>query len=490
MDFETNADGESVSLLKCKVCCNYKERLGNFHLAYIEGSVNVKTSSFKEHAESEMHKHTMRLHKKSLGTVAISSTPIVQSFASCSMDKVTLERTKKKFDIAYFIAKEGLAFTKMKALCDLQERHGVDVGTTYRNDHACSSFVEFIALEEKEKLVQALSRSRFYSFQVDSSTDVANVEEELFLVMYLESSAATADGKVQVVNKFFCVQQPTLSTAEGLYQCFEKAMKYMGIEDSWKAKTIGVGCDGTSVNLGKKNGLAALLKREIPWVICFWCLAHRLELSIKDALSGTFFGFIDEFLLQVYYVYERSPKKCRELEEIVSELKGCLDSTEMPKEGGTRPLRASGTRFITHKVAALNRIIDRFGAYISHLLSLIENPKVKSTDKAKLCDYVKKWKNFKVLLGCACFADLLKPASILCKVLQEDELCIVRAIEQIMKTKKNIDKLKGMEFESLPTVRKVLARITEDRKYQGVKVLQYEAGKVCEVQLGWLGRQN
>ena len=86
--------------------------------------------------------------------------------------------------------------------------------------------------------------------------------------MYLESSTATADGKVQVVNKFFCVQQPTLSTAEGLYQCFEKAMKYMGIEDSWKAKTIGVGCDGTSVNLGKKNGLAALLKREIPWVIC------------------------------------------------------------------------------------------------------------------------------------------------------------------------------------------------------------------------------
>ena len=91
----------------------------------------------------------------------------------------------------------------MKALCDLQERHGVDVGTTYRNDHTCSSFVEFIVLEEKEKLVQALSRSRFYSFQVDSSTDVANVEEELFLVMYLESSAATADGKVQVVNKFF-----------------------------------------------------------------------------------------------------------------------------------------------------------------------------------------------------------------------------------------------------------------------------------------------
>ena len=152
-------------------------------------------------------------------------------------------------------------------------------------------------------------------------------------------------------------------------------------------------------------------------MICFWCLSHRLELSIKDAHGGSLFGLIDEFLLQIYYVNEKSPKKCKELEEIVVELKGCLEPTVMPKEGGTRPLRASGTRFVSYKVAALNRIIDRFGAYISHLMILIEDPKVKSTDKAKLRGYLKKWKNFKVLVGCACISDLLKPASILCKVL-------------------------------------------------------------------------
>jgi len=31
-----------------------------------------------------------------------------------------------------------------------------------------------------------------------------------------------------------------------------------------------------------------------------WCLAHRLELSVKDALKDTFFKEIDELLLQVY----------------------------------------------------------------------------------------------------------------------------------------------------------------------------------------------
>jgi len=219
----------------------------------------VKTSSFKEYADNKMHKRAMELQRKSQGTVTINDVPIVQSLAASTMDKVALERTKKKFDVAYFIAKEGLAFTKMKSLCELEERHGVDIGPAY---HACSNFVEYIALEEKYRLVQALSKSRFYSFQVDSSADVANVEEELFLVIYLESSSSAVDGKVQIVNKFFCVQQPVRSTVEGLYNCFESAMAYMGIEESWKMKMVGLGCDDTNINLGKKKSLQALLKEE------------------------------------------------------------------------------------------------------------------------------------------------------------------------------------------------------------------------------------
>ena len=38
------------------------------------------------------------------------------------MDK---DQTKKKFDVAYMMAKEKMAFTKMKPLCELEKRHGV-----------------------------------------------------------------------------------------------------------------------------------------------------------------------------------------------------------------------------------------------------------------------------------------------------------------------------------------------------------------------------
>ena len=124
----------------------------------------------------------------------------------------------------------------------------------------------------------------------------------------------------------------------------------------------------------------------------FWCLAHRLELSLKDALGSTYFSVIDDMLMRIYYLYEKSPKKCVELADVVDELKQCLEESDMPTRGN-RPLRACGTRFVAHKVAALGRLIDRYGAYLDHLTSLIEDPKVKSVDKEKLQGYIRKWRD-------------------------------------------------------------------------------------------------
>ena len=42
----------------------------------------------------------------------------------------------------------------------------------------------------------------------------------------------------------------------------------------------------------------------------------------------------------------------------------------MPTTGGDRPVHACGTRFVTHKVAALERIINQLGAYLSHIRSI------------------------------------------------------------------------------------------------------------------------
>ena len=73
------------------------------------------------------------------------------------------------------------------------------------------------------------------------------------------------------------------------------------------------------------HGLKGYFEEAVPWIIMFWCLAHRLELAVKDALKSTLFDDVDDILLRAYYIYKWSPKKCRKLEEIVATLKECLD---------------------------------------------------------------------------------------------------------------------------------------------------------------------
>ena len=94
--------------------------------------------------------------------------------------------------------------------------------------------------------------------------------------------------------------------------------------------------------------LKGLVESKIPWIFWMWCLAHRLELAIKDALKGSSFDDVDEMLLRLYYLYHKSPKKCHQLEEIIVQVRGCIldDSTACK---GKKPISTSGTRWIAHK---------------------------------------------------------------------------------------------------------------------------------------------
>jgi hypothetical protein len=128
-----------------------------------------------------------------------------------------------------------------------------------------------------------------------------------------------------VCHKFFAVRRPKRGDACGLFQCFKAAIirEFVGV-DNWKEKLMGLGCDGTNVNIAA-GGLRGYLEEAVPWIVVFWCLAHRLELSLKDALARTFFSTTDDMLMREYYLYEKSPKKCVQLAEIVDELRQCLE---------------------------------------------------------------------------------------------------------------------------------------------------------------------
>lgn len=66
---------------------------------------------------------------------------------------------------------------------------------------------------------------------------------------------------------------------------------------------------------------------------------------------------------------------------------------------------------------------------------------------------------------------------VLCKVLQEDEVCVVRVIESLLQSKQNLDSLKTTTFAKLPDVKKVLNRIKKEEgivTYQQAEITNYD----------------
>ena len=190
-----------------------------------------------------------------------------------------------------------------------------------------------------------------------------------------------------------------------------------------------------------------LIEKEHQWILRMWCLAHRLELSLKDCLSGTVFDSIDEMLIKLYYLYEKKPKKCPELEELVSELGEFISFTDR----GLRPVHASGSRWICHKINAMRRILSKYGAYTMHLTALSEDRSVCSTDRAKLQGYCEQWVDCKYVLGCALFVDLLNPCAAFSKAMQAEEIDILGALMGLLRSLKEIEKLASLPLSGWPT---------------------------------------
>ena len=126
-------------------------------------------------------------------------------------------------------------------------------------------------------------------------------------------------------------------TAEGIKASIEETFARIGLT-TFTERLTGLNVDSTNVNRGIHRGLAALMKQQSPWLQVIHCFNHRVELALKDTFSTTSFSKIDEMLMKLYYLYQKSPKRLRELRELATAYGGIQ-----------KPTKATSTRWIEHK---------------------------------------------------------------------------------------------------------------------------------------------
>ena len=478
-------DRAIVATVWCDVCRKFEESIRgmkNFSNVWIEGSSNHKTSNITDHASSEQHKTAMsrlRIHQAKARNEKITTySAIAKSLLTISdSEKAAL---RKKFDICFVMAKEGIPFAKYPVLFDLEARHGCGLGISYKNAGSARSFTYYIAESQRQSFINLFSSVPYFSFLLDGSTDEGNIEQEVVVLQYCSRNDNSSE--ITSICRYFSIQSPGKADADGLIQCLGDALRAIGIhnllerdsvvEGEQKPILIGGCTDGAAVNIAQQRGMRGKLQEVLPWLFWGWCYTHRLELACKDSLSSPIFREVEEMLLRLYYIYHKSPKKSHELLVIASELKEIFS---LP-DGGSIPIRSQGSRWITHKRKALQRFVDRFGVYIAHLTSLSEDSTVKGDDRAKLKGYVKKWVQSKYLIASAMYIDILKAPSILSLSLQEGSLDIVQALHCILKSVKALKSLAKGDPREWPTVKLVIDRIKEENgssTYQNVPLKSY-----------------
>ena len=240
-------------------------------------------------------------------------------------------------------------------LAKLEKRHGVDIGNSYLNKARAQEFTHYIAESQRLQLRRKLKDAKFYSAMIDGSTDAGNIDDELVMVQYCALDHDTQE--VRSVSRFLSVEVPLTVNADGLIQCLQRSLEKLGVVDVYNAENVlaadavlvGVSTDGAAVNISEINGMKGKMQSKLPWLMWQWCYGHRLELACKDALCSKVIKDVMELLLRLYYLYHKSPKKLRELEGIIADLR---EAYSFPI-GGNVPVRCSGTRWIAHKRKAL-----------------------------------------------------------------------------------------------------------------------------------------
>lgn len=138
------------------------------------------------------------------------------------------------------------------------------------------------------------------------------------------------------------------------------------------------------------------IKADVPHLISVHCVAHRLELGIKDSIKQVaYLAKVEDFLLSIYKFYSNSPLNWHNLKETGTALNIKV----------LKPANVKGTRWIPHHAQAAKAIKQDWPCLLAHLDSVSING--QSADaKAKATGFVRLLRSFEFVYFLHFFLDL------------------------------------------------------------------------------------
>ena len=431
----------------------------------------MKKDSIAKHVQGEQHKIASELSNKvKMGAAPYHQAVLQNTSIGTGLTKMASrdkEHLRIKFNSVYYLLKQERPFLDYPELLKLHLKNkGPEFGTSYKTDRAAAEFTEVIAEVERKKMVNYLSKARYFSVLNDGSSDSSVSEKELVYALFL------VDGKPEVT--FISIESVKVADAAGILDCIKNAFNRIGIIQ-FTDRVVGLNVDGASVNTGKFTGLGVRVKAQAPWLQLVHCFNHRLELAIKDAFQETpAYSAIETFITKLYYLYQQSPKRLQALKELA----------EAHQQSVPKPTKTGGTRWIDFKYNAMKNALDNYGIYMTHVEELAVNDS-QPKKRAEIKGFLAKWKEASIPINMAIYLDVLAPLRRLSLAFQAEFHDPVKHIKRVQEFTWTMGKLKLLIDKSLSEENKILTHykrflghvVTGDTEssYQGITLHNYNS---------------
>ncbi|MCO5595157.1 hypothetical protein L7F22_049196 [Adiantum nelumboides] len=229
-----------------------------------KGSKNFKTSNLLGHARTQCHRDARN--------VLVFGKPAMQKGLK-KMHSTQEESMLNLFKAAYFIGRNNLSIALYPSLLALMKDLDVkSITSLYNDDKACSKMLQCIANSIMQETLEKVQMSPWFGVVVDESTDISINHHMVMYLSYLEYGSMPC-------NAFYGIIRTNDSTAKGIFDTIMLELERSNLDLS---KLIAFGSDGCNTMVGRKKGVATLLKKVNPMLTSIHCVAHRTNLATSD----------------------------------------------------------------------------------------------------------------------------------------------------------------------------------------------------------------
>lgn len=292
----------------------------------------------------------------------------------------------------------------------------------HMSPQAQNEILKLLALKLLREIATDISTSRCYSILADEATDVSNIQQLVICIRWVT--------KELIVEEDFIGLMPLdKANATNIATTIKDVILRLGLsKEDAKAQCY----DGCSTMTGVRNGVATIIKREIPKCLLTHCYCHALNLAVGDTVKTV--PLLKETLEDAYELtrlVKYSPKRQAALKNKQEELR--INNLNLPVDNAGDTESFSRLRLLcptrwTVRAKALQSVTNNYKAILEMLAWCDDSRNTSDSEiRARAGGLEKKMNSFNFMYGLQLSLLVLNHSDNLSATLQRPNICAADA---------------------------------------------------------------